>query len=46
VDLNRPREAAVYLSPEQSWGLEVWREQPAEDIVKAALAFMMPSTAN
>lgn len=24
VDLNRPREDAVYRSPEQCWGLEVW----------------------
>lgn len=39
VDLNRAREAAVYLSPDQSWGLEVWRERPDEDMVKESLAF-------
>jgi predicted N-formylglutamate amidohydrolase len=39
VDLNRAREAAVYMSRDQSWGLEVWREQPAEDIVRESLAF-------
>ncbi|WP_436247898.1 N-formylglutamate amidohydrolase [Mesorhizobium amorphae] len=39
VDLNRVREAAVYRSPDQSWGLNVWREPPAEDIVNESLAF-------
>jgi hypothetical protein len=39
VDLNRAREAAVYLSPKQSWGLKVWREPPSEDIVGEALGF-------
>ncbi|AZN95928.1 N-formylglutamate amidohydrolase [Mesorhizobium sp. M9A.F.Ca.ET.002.03.1.2] len=39
VDLNRAREAAVYRSPDQSWGLNVWREPPAEDIVNESLAF-------
>ena len=24
VDLNRPRETAVYLTPEDAWGLELW----------------------
>jgi N-formylglutamate amidohydrolase len=26
VDLNRPREKAVYRVPEDAWGLELWRE--------------------
>lgn len=26
VDLNRPREGAVYRSPEQSWGIKVWKD--------------------
>lgn len=39
VDLNRAREAAVYLAPEQSWGLRVWRELPPDDIISEALAF-------
>ncbi|MBM2711499.1 N-formylglutamate amidohydrolase [Mesorhizobium caraganae] len=39
VDLNRARDAAVYLSPDQSWGLKVWRELPAETIVKESLSF-------
>ena len=33
VDLNRPRERAVYVRPEDAWGLHVWREPPPEDIV-------------
>lgn len=28
VDLNRPRNGAVYLSPEQAWGLNIWNERP------------------
>ena len=39
VDLNRARDAAVYLSPDQSWGLKVWREPLAEAVVEAALGF-------
>jgi predicted N-formylglutamate amidohydrolase len=39
VDLNRARDAAVYLSPDQSWGLKVWRELPAEAIVEESLSF-------
>ena len=33
VDLNRPRESAVYRTPDDAWGLELWTEPPsAEDI--------------
>ncbi|PZV37311.1 N-formylglutamate amidohydrolase [Mesorhizobium kowhaii] len=39
VDLNRAREAAIYLLPDQSWGLNVWRELPAEEIINESLAF-------
>jgi len=39
VDLNRARDAAVYLSPDQSWGLKVWREPPTEEVVEEFLAF-------
>lgn len=34
VDLNRGVDDAVYLTPEQCWGLKVWREQPAADVVE------------
>lgn len=30
VDLNRPREEAVYREPDDCWGLEVWRESPLD----------------
>jgi hypothetical protein len=38
VDLNRAREEAVYLSPEQAWGLEVWSEKPAPHVVEESLS--------
>lgn len=38
VDLNRPREKAIYLEPEDAWGLQVWREKPSPDIVARSLA--------
>jgi N-formylglutamate deformylase len=28
VDLNRPRHKAVYLTPEDAWGLQVWSSPP------------------
>ena len=38
VDLNRPRERAVYLKPEDAWGLEVWREALPQKLVTDSLA--------
>lgn len=38
VDLNRSRNGAVYLRPEQAWGLEVWRERPSPERIEEALA--------
>ena len=38
VDLNRPPEEAVYLTEEQSWGLEVWRSRPHPATVARSLA--------
>jgi N-formylglutamate amidohydrolase len=33
IDLNRPRELAVYRTPEEAWGVDVWTEPlPAEAI--------------
>ena len=37
-DLNRAADSAVYTTPEQSWGLEVWREMPAEALISESLA--------
>ncbi len=33
VDLNRPRENAVYIRPEDAWGLTVWRENPSGALI-------------
>lgn len=38
VDLNRPRHAAVYLRPEDAWGLRVWQSPPPPDLVARSLA--------
>ena len=37
VDLNRPRHQAIYLQPQDSWGLQVWREAPAEALIQKSL---------
>ena len=37
VDLNRPREAAVYRVPDDAWGLEVWRDGAPEHAVARGL---------
>jgi N-formylglutamate deformylase len=38
VDLNRPREGAVYVRPDDAWGLELWREPLTEDQIERSLA--------
>jgi len=38
VDLNRPREKAVYIRPEDAWGLRVWQERPDEQLISRSLA--------
>ena len=38
VDLNRPRDEAVYLEPDDCWGLEVWTTTPPPEVVEASLA--------
>ena len=37
VDLNRPRDTAVYLLPDDAWGLEVWKVPPPASIIEASL---------
>ena len=37
-DLNRGTEEAVYQTPEQSWGLEVWREPPPAELLERSMA--------
>lgn len=39
VDLNRARDAAIYLAPEQCWGLDVWTRTPPREVVARSLAF-------
>lgn len=36
-DLNRPREKAVYLKPEDAWGLHVWKRKPSPQFIENSL---------
>jgi N-formylglutamate deformylase len=38
VDLNRPREQAIYQSPEDAWGLDVWNAELPLELVERSLA--------
>ncbi len=38
VDLNRPRDKAVYLTPADAWGLQVWQAPPPAATVERSLA--------
>ena len=38
VDLNRPRDQAVYRKPEDAWGLNVWKRPPPDELVERSLA--------
>ena len=37
VDLNRPREKAVYIKPEDAWGLNVWKHEPTKKFIANSL---------
>jgi hypothetical protein len=37
VDLNRPREKAVYRTPEDAWGLQVWKGELPDDVATRSL---------
>lgn len=37
VDLNRPPAEAVYRTPEQAWGLELWRRPPPAELVERSM---------
>ena len=39
VDLNRAADTAVYRTPEQCWGLELWREPPSDALVERSLEY-------
>ncbi len=36
VDLNRDRAGSVYLTPDQAWGLDIWRSRPGDEVVDAS----------
>ena len=38
VDLNRSRNSAVYLEPEDAWGLTVWQDRPTDQMIQRSLA--------
>ncbi|KAA3620040.1 MAG: N-formylglutamate amidohydrolase [Calditrichaeota bacterium] len=38
VDLNRPRDTAVYIKPEDAWGLHVWKDKPPIELINRSLA--------
>ncbi len=38
VDLNRPRESAVYRTADDAWGLEVWERALPGEVVERSLA--------
>jgi N-formylglutamate amidohydrolase len=38
LDLNRPREKAVYIVPADAWGLNVWTCSPPQEMVDRSLA--------
>ena len=37
VDLNRPRATAVYRTPEDAWGLSMWRDQLPQEVIDRSL---------
>src|SRR5688572_13630362 len=38
VHLNRPREKAVYLNPDDAWGLNVWKVRPDNELLEKLYA--------
>jgi N-formylglutamate amidohydrolase len=38
VDLNRPRDEAVYRKPEDAWGLTVWNRELPEEVIARSLS--------
>ena len=38
IDLNRPRDGAVYRTPDDAWGLEVWKDEVPDHVVERSLA--------
>ena len=38
VDLNRPRDSAVYVVPADAWGLDLWTTTPEQHVIDESLA--------
>lgn len=38
TDVNRSRDKAVYVKPEDAWGLNIWKEEIAEKTIQDSLA--------
>ncbi len=38
VDLNRVRDKAIYVVPDDAWGLDIWASKPDEDLIAGSLA--------
>ncbi len=38
VDLNRPRDKAVYRAPDDAWGLTVWKDDPPSEMFDRSLS--------
>ena len=38
TDVNRPRDKAVYAKPDDAWGLQVWKNEPEQNIIDNSLA--------
>jgi hypothetical protein len=34
VDLNRPRDRAVYIRPDDAWGLDLWKREPGAELIQ------------
>lgn len=37
TDVNRPRDKAVYIKPEDAWGLQVWKGELGKEIINNSL---------
>ena len=38
VDVNRPRDGAVYLDADAAWSLDLWTAPLPDDVIRASLA--------
>lgn len=38
MDLNRPLDEAVYITPDDAWGLDIWRQRPSDELIERSRA--------